>query len=127
MVLRCRVASFSPDLFKAERAAGARQVDRRDLHVLTEGDGSGGVQRLHSVDKHPQRAIGKARGHSVRARAVQVVGVFDLHDDAVVESVGVGGQDRQTWLGRGEYTARQNETVSLTWQGTTRVAQIYEY
>lgn len=66
---------------------------------MAENDLAGGEQRLSAVENHAERAVSEARRHhSGRARAIQVVGVFDFDDDAVIEAIGVGGEDIETCL-----------------------------
>ena len=89
-----------PHLLEAERAAGAREVGRRNFHVWSKGNSAGGEQNFFSVDKHDKRAVRQARRHSGGAGAVQTVGVGHLDDDAAVGTVAVGGEDGQACSNR---------------------------
>ena len=96
------------DLLEAERAALAGEVDRRDLHVLPQEDRAGGQQGLLSVEGHAQGTVRQAGRHPGGAGAVQAVRFVDLDDDAVVEPVRVGREDRQACsAGRGRQTQHQ--------------------
>ena len=84
---------------------------------MAQGYRAGGEQCLFAVKDHLKRAIGDARRHSGRARAVHGVGVFDLNDDAAIESVSVGGEDRQTCLGRPSITRGKTKRL-VAWYRT---------
>ncbi len=98
-----------PYLFEAKRAAGPRQVDGGDLHVLAEDNRAGRPKRFFSVKNNAQRPIREAWRHSGGARALQAVRVLDLDHNAVVVVIGVGGEDRQTCFGRDRAKPHQRD------------------
>lgn len=74
--------------------SGRRQGGWPPKYPLTKENGAGGEQSFCPVENHGQRTIRKARRYSGRARAVQAVGFPDFDDDAVVNAVRIGGEDR---------------------------------
>lgn len=75
--------------------ARAGKVGRGDLDTRSHRHGAWLEQGLLSVDSHAQSAVREARRHPDGARALEAVRVFDRDDDAVLEPVVVGGEERE--------------------------------
>lgn len=75
--------------------ARAGEVDRGHLNAWGHRYGARPEQGLLPIDEHAQGAVGEARGNLGGARALEAMRVLDGDNDAVLDSVEVGGEERK--------------------------------
>lgn len=79
------------------------------MHFFAEDNRARSVKGLFSVKNHAKGSIRKARRHSGGARALEAVRVFDFDDNAVVEVIGVRGEDRKACFDKRRATKRKQD------------------
>lgn len=76
--------------------ARARKVRGGDLDTRRQWIRAGRSQDLFPIKYHAERAVREAGEQALGAGTVQVVGILDLDDDCVVDTLSIGDTESQS-------------------------------